>query len=165
MWVGLISFYGHHRGDTWIIPSFRIWGYVLHAEHISCVIMNCGQHPFSTFNGSVGLTGGKYYQKIIIPIIRLFTPQPSRLEEYCRHGPGSRAGACQISGTHISVFTWWIFFIRSSVELSRPVVAHCHGHLPICSIWVCPWAKKLSNLPQIGFRLCGTHISETAAWI
>ena len=30
-------------GDVWIIPSFRIWGYVLHVEHISCVIMNCGQ--------------------------------------------------------------------------------------------------------------------------
>ena len=25
-------------GDVWIIPSFRIWGYVLHDEHISCVI-------------------------------------------------------------------------------------------------------------------------------
>ena len=31
-------------GDVWIIPSFRIWDYVLHVEHISCVIMNCGQH-------------------------------------------------------------------------------------------------------------------------
>ena len=30
-------------GDVWIIPSFRIWGYVLHIEHISCVITNCGQ--------------------------------------------------------------------------------------------------------------------------
>ena len=30
-------------GDVWIIPSFRIWGYVLHVEHISCVITNCGQ--------------------------------------------------------------------------------------------------------------------------
>ena len=29
--------------DVWIIPSFRIWGYVLHVEHISCVITNCGQ--------------------------------------------------------------------------------------------------------------------------
>ena len=29
-------------GDVWIIPSFRIWGYVLHIEHISCVITNCG---------------------------------------------------------------------------------------------------------------------------
>ena len=30
-------------GDVWIIPSFQIWGYVLHVEHISCVITNCGQ--------------------------------------------------------------------------------------------------------------------------
>ena len=30
-------------GDVWIIPSFRIWGYVLYVEPISCVITNCGQ--------------------------------------------------------------------------------------------------------------------------
>ena len=30
--------------DVWIIPSFQIWGYVLHVEHISCVITNCDQH-------------------------------------------------------------------------------------------------------------------------
>ena len=34
-------------GDGWIIPSFRIWGYVLHVEHISCVITNCGQHQWA----------------------------------------------------------------------------------------------------------------------
>ena len=95
----------------------------------------------------------------------LFTPQPSGLEGYCRHGPGGRAGGrvgvraggraggCQTCGTHISVNTWWIFSIQSSVELSRPVGVHCHGHMPICPIWACPWAKNLSNLPQIGFRL------------
>ena len=33
-------------GDVWIIPSFRIWDYVLHVEHISCVITNCGQHQW-----------------------------------------------------------------------------------------------------------------------
>ena len=60
---------------------------------------------------------------------------------------------------------WWIFSIRSSVELSRPVGVHRHGHMPICPIWACPWAKNLSNLPQIQSRLCGTHISETAGWI
>ena len=32
--------------DVWIISSFRIWGYVLHVEHISCVITNCGQHEW-----------------------------------------------------------------------------------------------------------------------
>ena len=33
-------------GDAWIIPSFRIWDYVLHVEHVSCVITNCGQHQW-----------------------------------------------------------------------------------------------------------------------
>ena len=78
---------------------------------------------------------------------------------------GGRAGGCQTCGTHISVTAWWIFSIWSSVELSRPVVVHRHGHLPICPKWACPWPKNLSNLVQIGSRLCGTHISETAGWI
>ena len=78
---------------------------------------------------------------------------------------GGRAGGCQTCGTHISVTAWWIFSVRSSMELSRPVVVHCHAHLPICPIWACPWAKNLSNLPQIGSRLCGSHISETAGSI
>ena len=76
-----------------------------------------------------------------------------------------RPVGCQTCGTHISVTGWWISSIRSSVELSRPVVGHCHGNLPICPIWACPWAKNLSNLPQIGSRLCGSHISETAGWM
>ena len=33
-------------GDVWIIPSFRIWDYVLHVEQVSCVITNCGQHQW-----------------------------------------------------------------------------------------------------------------------
>ena len=37
MWVGPSIFYGHCRGC-------RIWDYVLHVEHISYVITNCGQH-------------------------------------------------------------------------------------------------------------------------
>ena len=39
----------------------------------------------------------------------------------------------------------------------RPAAVHCNGHLPICPIWTCPWTKNLSNMQQIGFRLCGTH--------
>ena len=78
---------------------------------------------------------------------------------------GGRAGRCQTCGTHISVTAWWIFSVRSSMELSRPVAVHCHAHLPICPIWACPWAKNLSNLPQIWSRLWGSHISETAGWI
>ena len=62
-------------GDFWIIPSFRIWGYGLHVEHISCVLTNCGQQqrviPFSFLNYSLGLTGGKYYHKITIPVFRV----------------------------------------------------------------------------------------------
>ena len=76
-----------------------------------------------------------------VPPSHLFTPQPSGLEGYCRHGWG-RAGGCQNCGTHISVTAWWIFSLRSSMELSRPVVVHCHAHLPICPIWACPWAKN-----------------------
>ena len=72
-----------------------------------------------------------------------------------------RAGGCQICGTHISVTASQIFSVRSSVELSRPVVVHCHGHVSICPIW----AKNLSNLSQIGSSLCRTHISETTGWI
>ena len=33
-------------GHVWIIPSFWIWGYVLHVEHISCVIINSDQHQW-----------------------------------------------------------------------------------------------------------------------
>ena len=33
-------------GVDWIIPSFRIWDYVLHVEHVSCVITNYGQHQW-----------------------------------------------------------------------------------------------------------------------
>ena len=29
---------------VWVIPSFLIWGYVLHVGHVSCVITNFGQH-------------------------------------------------------------------------------------------------------------------------
>ena len=63
--------------DVWIIPSFLIWSYVLHVEHVSCVIVNCGQyqwsvsHPFSFLNSSLGLPGQRHYQKITIPIFRL----------------------------------------------------------------------------------------------
>ena len=101
---------------------------------------------------------------ITLSLPLLFNPQG-----YCRHGPGGRAGGraggCQTCGTHISVTAGWIFSVWSSMELSRPVVVHCHAHLPICPIWARPWAENLSNLPQIGSRLCGSHISETAGWI
>ena len=93
------------------------------------------------------------------PWMRHFTPQPSRLEGYC-HSLGGRAGGwegggCQNYGTYIPVTVWWIFSARSSVELCRPVVVHCYGHLPICLIWSCPWAKNfvepISLKPLDGF--------------
>ena len=96
---------------------------------------------------------------------RFFYPCALQAEGYCCQGPGGRPGGCHTCGTHIFVTAWQIFSVPSSVELSRPVVVHCHDHLPICPIWACPWAKNLSNLPQIGSRLCGMHISETVGWI
>ena len=57
-------------GDVSIIPSIRIWGYVLHVERVPCVITNCGQHQwvipslFPFLNNCLGLAGGKHYQKI-----------------------------------------------------------------------------------------------------
>ena len=53
---------------------------------------------------------------------------------------GGWAGGCQTCGTHISVTFWRIFSIRSSVELSRPLVVHCHGHLPHMGL---PMGQKL----------------------
>ena len=40
---------------------------------------------------------------------------------------------------HISETVRWIFSIRSSMELSLPVVVQRHRHLPIWPIWACPW--------------------------
>ena len=69
---------------VWIIPSFQIWVYVLHVEHISCVIMKCGQHQWaipSLFSivlealleknitrKLLSLSWKKHYQKITIAI-------------------------------------------------------------------------------------------------
>ena len=66
----------NHVGGSFnlFIPSFRIWDYVLHVEHVSCVITNCGQNQWvipSPLNRSLGFAGGKSYQKITIPIFRL----------------------------------------------------------------------------------------------
>ena len=30
--------------DISVILSFGVWGYILHVQHMSCVITNCGQH-------------------------------------------------------------------------------------------------------------------------
>ena len=96
-------------------------------------------------------------------VLTAFYPSALRAGGVLSSWSGRRAGGCQTCRTHISLTAWWIFSIRSSVELSRPVVVHRHGHLPICPIWAC--GKNLSNLAQIGSRICGTHISETDGWI
>ena len=88
-----------------------------------------------------------------------------KLMQFLLSSGSGRPGGCQTCRTHISVTAWQIFSIRSSMKLSRPVVVHCHGYVPIYPIWACPWAQNLSNLAQIGSRLCGTQISETAGWI
>ena len=44
---------------------------------------------------------------------------------------GGQAGSCQTCGTHISETAGWIYTIRSSMELSRPVVVQHHGHLTL----------------------------------
>ena len=57
-----------NTGDVWIIPSFQIWGYVLHVEYVSCVITNCGQHHWvipSPLNSFIVLIGGKHYRKLL----------------------------------------------------------------------------------------------------
>ena len=73
MWVGPLNLFIATTGDVWIILSYWIWGYVLHVEHITCVIMNCGwlSYPSLFLNNSLASTGGKQYQKITIPIFTL----------------------------------------------------------------------------------------------
>ena len=62
-------------GDVWIIPSFS--NLVLCAvcwAHFMChhkLWPTSVSHPFSFLNSSLGLAGGKHYQKITIPIFRL----------------------------------------------------------------------------------------------
>ena len=55
----------------------------------------------------------------------VFSPRP---------GQAGRQAGCQTSGTHISVTTWRIFSVQSSMELCRAVIVHYHGHSPICLI-------------------------------
>ena len=62
-------------GDVWIIPYFRIWGYVLHVEHFMCyheLWQTSVNDPFSFLNSSLGLAGGKHHQEITIPVLELF---------------------------------------------------------------------------------------------
>ena len=79
----------------------------------------------------------------------------------------SRAGSCQTWGAHISVIPWRIVSDWSSVELSRPVAVHCHGHLPICPIWACPWAKTYQichNAERISLKLLDGFTPFKVSW-
>ena len=43
LWHTYFKLFMATTGDVWIILSFRIWDYVLHVDHVWCVITNCGQ--------------------------------------------------------------------------------------------------------------------------
>ena len=74
LWIDLCATYDNKKCmNVWIIPSFRIWYYVLHDEHVPSVITDCTtsvSRPFSSLNCSLGLAGGKHYQKITNTIFR-----------------------------------------------------------------------------------------------
>ena len=61
--------------DVWIIPSFSNLGlYAAFWAHFMChheLWPTSESHPFSCLDSVLGLTGGKHYQKITIPIFRL----------------------------------------------------------------------------------------------
>ena len=46
MWADHFIFSSATTGDVWLIPSFRIWVYVLYVEYVSCVITNWDQHQW-----------------------------------------------------------------------------------------------------------------------
>ena len=87
----------------------------------------------------------KYWTQVLLCCVLLVkTPfYPSALQTGGVLSQFGRAGGCQTCETHIYVTAWQIFLIRSSVELSRPVVVHCHGHLPIWPICGLPMDQKL----------------------
>ena len=74
MWVGPLIFHGHHRVCL-NNPIFSTVGLCAACwAHFMChheLWPTSVSHPFSFLNGSLGLTGGKYYQKITVPIFRL----------------------------------------------------------------------------------------------
>ena len=150
------------NGRIYVTLGGDVWRKLLKPSNAICLFKTRVHWSYIIF-----FIQGSHYSRLIPYTTAqcLLTPQPSRLEVYCRHGPGGRSGGCQTCGTHFSVTACRIFSVPSSVELSRPAVVAHYGHLPICPTWACPWAKNLSNLPKIGSRLCGTHISETTGWI
>ena len=74
MWAGPLIFYGHNLGYL-NNPIFSNLGLCAACwAHFMCqheLWPTSVSHPFSSLNSSLGPTGGKYYQKITIPIFRL----------------------------------------------------------------------------------------------
>ena len=47
LWAGPFIFSSTTTGDVWTIPLFEFGVmHMLHVEHISCIITNCGQHKW-----------------------------------------------------------------------------------------------------------------------
>ena len=71
--AGPLSFYGHHRGGL-NNPIFSNLGLCATCwAHFMChheLWPTSVSHPFSFLNSSLGLAGGKHYQKITIPVFR-----------------------------------------------------------------------------------------------
>ena len=74
MWMGPLIFYGHHRGCL-NNPIFSNLGLCAACcAHFMChhkLWPTSASHPLSSLNSSLGLSEGKYYQKITIPIFTL----------------------------------------------------------------------------------------------
>ena len=77
MWAGLLILYGHNRWclNNPIFSNLGLWAacsarFMCHHELWPTSVC----HPFSSVNCSSGLTVGKYYQKITIPVFRLILP-------------------------------------------------------------------------------------------
>ena len=71
LWAGPLIFYGRHWGclNNPLFSNLGLcaacWTYFMYNHELWPTSVS---HPFSSLNSSLGLTGGKYYQKITIPI-------------------------------------------------------------------------------------------------
>ena len=159
--------------------DFRGWGVLSFTERLVQAIVtkffaNVGLNMLINISPRFYHIGKKYFGECFshFPTAKskkncLFIPQPSGLEGYCRHGSGGRAGGRWLPNL------WNPYLCNRLTDFLHSkfcgIIEACSCalscHLPICPIWACPWAKNLSNLPQIWSRLCGTHISETTGWI
>ena len=96
-----------------------------------------------------------------------YTSHPFKLEGYCRAVSGLRGDGLGVwvgvgVGPNIADATlWnhWTELLRSSMELSRPVVVQRHNYLPICPIWTWPWAGTLPSSKSGPVALhCNSHL-------